>query len=113
MLRARGDMRERQLYGRGFAQVFRFTVFIHSIHGICVKAFDLKGLDTDCTEKADEEWITNNLLHSGLVPVHHAFFHHEHHTTHYGDVFQRITIERDDVGLHAARDAADAVSHAE
>ena len=46
------------------------------------------------------------------ILVNDATLHHEHDAAHSGYVFQRISLEGDDVGLQARRDRADLSGHA-
>src|SRR5438034_2221700 len=46
------------------------------------------------------------------VLVNDAAFHNENNAAHRGDVFERIAVERDDVGFIARGNGADAIAHA-
>src|SRR5213075_142091 len=48
----------------------------------------------------------------GNVLVNDAAFHDENNAAHRGDVFDRIAVERNDVGFVTWRDGADMIAHA-
>src|SRR5262252_10646189 len=66
---------------------------------------------TPSENRVSRSWSWSDLLKVGiqLIADDLSALHHELHSLHLGDIFQRITADRDDVGVLALLEAADTI----